>query len=132
MNIDVDNGVSGGNITLLAQPANSSMTNTILAYDATPEHKRFILVSMAGNNRAGMAVVSSSAGEWPENYVPLDNLGDYNLVYACPYKDDLMTSWNDAYFYFILKDATENTGYNLATCHLHLLGNYKLTPLVIY
>ena len=64
------------------------MTNTILAYDATPEHKRFILVSMAGNNRAGMAVVSSSAGEWPENYVPLDNLGDYNLVYACPYKDD--------------------------------------------
>ncbi len=106
MSIDVSNGVSGGKITLFAQPAGSAMTNTILAYDATPEHKRFVLVSMAGRNRAGMAIVSSSTGEWPDNYVPLDNLGEYDLVYACPYKDDLMTSWGDAYFYFILKDAS--------------------------
>lgn len=128
MNIDVDNGVSGGNITLLAQPANSSMTNTILAYDATPEHKRFILVSMAGNNRAGMAVVSSSTGEWPENYVPLDNLGDYNLIYACPCKDDLMTSWNDSYFYFILKDV--NGKHWIQSCYMpsSSIGKLQINP----
>ena len=75
----------------------------MLAYDKTPEHKRMVLVSMLGNNRAGMAIVSCDAG-WPtENYVPLDDLGNYDLVFASAYNDGMMTSMMDANFHFVLR-----------------------------
>lgn len=126
MNIDVDNGVSGGTIGMFVQPALSSLTSTMLAYDKTPEHKRMVLVSMLGNNRAGMAIVSCDAG-WPtENYVPLDDLGNYDLVFASAYNDGMMTSMMDANFHFVLRGPDGK--YYLQGCYMPYgsIGNLQV------
>ncbi|WP_455961589.1 PKD-like family lipoprotein [Bacteroides bouchesdurhonensis] len=50
------------------------------------------------NNLGQISVLESGSGEWPENFVPLDNLGDYKMIFCGFYRD----AWGSIKRYFTI------------------------------
>lgn len=126
MTLDIDNGVSGGKVSALVQSI-YTMTDITLLHDS--QNKRLLLVASFDNNVAGMAALSHEGG-WPETYVPLDNLGNMEIVYAGTYNDygDGMSMTSSSSYLLLFKNPAGQYMMESFMLPYGSGGSVKITP----